>query len=98
MTVECLKSFYGHSVNFRFSSSCVSKMACRRAKVQFGPRGRVFSVHRVLLTLKRLRSFWGHSVHFQAFISKIVGFRVKFGPGKGRVVSVHRILLTLVSA
>ena len=32
--------------------------------VNFGPWGFVFSVHRVLLTLKWLRSFWGHFVHF----------------------------------
>ncbi len=35
-----------------------------RNEVKFGPRGWVFSVRRVLLTLKRLKSFWGHWVHF----------------------------------
>ncbi len=33
--------------------------------VTFGPRGWVFSVYRVLLTVKWLRTLWGHWVHFR---------------------------------
>ncbi len=38
-----------------------------RNRVKFGPRGWVFSVHRVHLTLKCLRSFWGQSVYLWVF-------------------------------
>ncbi len=76
LTLKCLRSIWGHSVHFRFSKTCIAKMAGRRAKRRkFGPRGWVFSVHRVLLTLQWLRSFWGHSVHsgfWQVCISKML--------------------------
>ncbi len=52
-------------------------------RVEFGSRGLVFSVNRVLLTVKGLRSFYGHSVHFrfrQPCISKTAGLRAKHTP------------------
>ena len=55
-------------------------LVVERNGVKFGPRGWVFNVHRVLLTLKWLRSFWGHSVHSdfrQPCISKMAGRRAK---------------------
>ncbi len=115
LTVKWLRSFWGHSVHFRFSASlylekgwayskrewnlglgdeysvytlcfwqlsawgfsgamwcisdfrqtCVSKTAGRTTKgSEIWASGWVFSVHRVLFTVKCLRSFWCHSVYF----------------------------------
>ena len=62
-----------------------TQLSGKRATVEwnrgrFGPRGRVFSAHRVPLTLQWFRSFWGHSVHsdfWQVCIWKIAGRRAK---------------------
>ncbi len=51
-----------------------------RNRVKFGPRGWVFSVYKVFLTVKWLRSFWSLSVHSdfrQACISKMAGCRAE---------------------
>ena len=86
-----------------FRQACISKMAGRRAKrIKVGPRGWVFSVHRVLLTLKCLRSFWGHWIHFdfrKTSISKTAGRRAKQSEiwARGWEFNVHRVLLTLQS-
>ena len=60
--------------------------------MKFGPRGWVFSVHRVLLKLKWLRSFWGHSVHFdfrKNCFSKTAGRRAKRSKIRASGVSIQ---------
>ena len=67
---------YGETKNLNY----LKRATIERYGVNFGPRGWVFIVHRVLLTLLWLKSFWGHSVHSdfrQAFISKMAGRRAK---------------------
>ena len=65
----------GHSRVSRFISDCRQPYALYIENVwngvKFGPQGWVFSVHKVLLTVKCLRSFWGHWV-FSPIFNKLV--------------------------
>ncbi len=45
------------------------RQVVERNGVKFGPRGWVFSVYSVLLTVKCLRSFWDHSVDYRFSIT-----------------------------
>ncbi len=101
LTLQWLRSFWGHSVHSDFRQVCISKMAGHSAKlIEIWSSGLVFSVRRVLLTLQWISSFWGHSVHSdfrQACISKMAGRRAKRSEiwTSGVCIQCIQVLLTL---
>ncbi len=67
LIVKCSSSVCGRSVHFRFLTTFVSqkRLVAERNGPKFVPEVymHVFSVYRVILTVKCSSSVWGHSVH-----------------------------------
>ena len=80
LTLQWLRSFWCHSVHFRFLKKPVSRkwLVVERNGMKFGPRGWSFSVYRLLLTLKSHSGVIGCISDFrQSCILKKAARRVK---------------------